>query len=60
MGLCVRIVHSTSSTQDPDISRWDTNGFDLFMKGSSKSSGGLLVFLPVCFPFGPELQHDQK
>ena len=21
-GLCVRIVHSTSSTQDPDISRW--------------------------------------
>ena len=36
-GLCLRIVHSTSSTPDLDISRWDTNGFDLLMKGYSKS-----------------------
>ena len=48
-GLCLHIVHSKSSTPDPDISHeltehqlnrlavWDTDGFDLFMEGYSKS-----------------------
>ena len=48
-GLCLHIVHSTSSTPDPDISHElsehqlsrlavsDTNAFDLFMKGYSSS-----------------------
>ena len=48
-GLCLHIVHSTSSTPDPDISHElsehqlsrlavsDTNAFDLFMKGYSNS-----------------------
>ena len=48
-GLCLHIVHSKSSTPDPDISHEltehqlnrlavsDTDGFDLFMEGYSKS-----------------------
>ena len=48
-GLCLHIVHSKSSTPDPDISHEltehqlsrlavsDTNGFDLFMEGYSRS-----------------------
>ena len=70
-GLCLHIVHSKSSTPDPDISHEltehqlnrlavsDTDGFDLFMEGYSKSFSwftGIFTGLFHCWSCWSDLQ----
>ena len=70
-GLCLHIVHSKSSTPDPDISHEltehqlnrlavsDTNGFDLFMEGYSKCFSwftGIFTSLFHCWSCWSDLQ----
>ena len=63
-GLCLHIVHSKSSTPDPEISHRlteeelddlavsDCRAFEGFMQSIPRVFRGSLVFLPVCFTVG--------